>query len=112
MPEKTTYTEIARVAIKDNRDLVLSKTNYGHYILAQQLGLSDGQNKINIYLKGAIHFESDEALLNARDMLAMAIDAIGIDNHSEIKNVNEVDSGEEEAYAGVIEEPISEIPGE
>lgn len=80
--KKVTYNEIARVAIKSNRDLVLSKTNDGRFVLAQQLGLSDNEsgNKINFFLKGAIHFDTEESLVNARDMISMAIDAIGVNS--------------------------------
>lgn len=73
---KTKYEEIAKAKISDNRNLVISSCSKGGYTLAQQLGIADGKATVSVFLKGAIHIGSREALEKVRDAINIALKQI------------------------------------
>lgn len=71
-----TYTEIAKTKISDTRNLIISACSKGGFTLAQQLEITEGKNKTTtVFMKGAIHIDSIDAISNVIDMLEDAIEA-------------------------------------
>ena len=73
------FTELARAKVSDSRDVVISKTQSGTILMAQQLKVSEGKSVHNIFLKGAIEVQSLEGLYELRDAVNLAIAAFGHD---------------------------------
>lgn len=71
------FTELARAKVSDSRDVVISKTQSGTVLMAQQLKVSEGKSVHNIFLKGAIEVQSLEGLYELRDAVNMAIASFG-----------------------------------
>ena len=71
------YTRLASALIGENKNLVLSACSRGGYTLAQQVSVPDGKGKrMNIYLKGAVHIDDAEGIVNLRNALNIAIDKL------------------------------------
>lgn len=67
------FTEIARAHVTDTRDVVLSKTQSGTVLMAQQIKVTEGKRTHNIFLQGAFEIPSYEALIDLRQAIDIAI---------------------------------------
>lgn len=68
------FTEIARAHITDTRDVVISKTQSGTVLMAQQIKVTEGKRTHNIFLQGAIEFPSLEGLAGLGSAIEAAIE--------------------------------------
>lgn len=60
--EKTTYNPVWQVKLSDNKFLVLSECSKGGYTLGQKIIAKDGENDIDIFLKGTVHIKDIDTL--------------------------------------------------
>lgn len=67
------YNEISSAKISDTRNIVISECSKGGYTVAQQLVAHEGDDKTNVFMKGAFHVADLNGLYNMRDALNMAI---------------------------------------
>jgi hypothetical protein len=77
---KYKYNELSTVNVSKNTNIVISECirnsePYG-YTLAQQVELDEGDKKIKVFMKGAIHIKDIDCLYNLRDAVTHAIDKI------------------------------------
>ena len=68
------FTEIARAHVTDTRDVVLSKTQSGTVLMAQQIKACEGKRTHNIFLQGAFEFPTIEGLIDLREAVDAAIE--------------------------------------
>lgn len=74
------YTKLSSAVVQENKSLVISACSKGGYTLAQQVSVAEGSGKkINMYLKGAIHINNIDGLINLRDALNIAIEKLNKD---------------------------------
>ena len=86
--DNTTYDELSKVKIADKRNAVISQCSKGGFTIAQQLEVIEGDKKTNVFLKGALHVETTEGLVNLRDAINVALAQINQSGKSENKNPN------------------------
>lgn len=67
------YEILSEAPIADQRHAVVSKHPSGGFTVAQRLDVSDGNQSVNIYMKGALHVSNLGGLLSLRDALDEAI---------------------------------------
>jgi len=73
--EHNVFKELSRAKIQDTRSLVVSSNSItSGFTIAQQLSVQEGNRKIEIFLKGAIHIDSIDGLIELRDALNEAIE--------------------------------------
>lgn len=78
------YEELAQCQLSDNRKLILSRiSGEDNFTLAQQLTVFESEKPLNMFMKGAIHIDSYDALLSLRDTLTKAIDKIDSERNIE-----------------------------
>lgn len=70
---KTEYTEIARAAVTESRNIVISDCSRGGYTIAQQVVAKEGDRETPVFMKGAFHIDDIHGLYNLRDSLNLAI---------------------------------------
>lgn len=68
------FTELSRANINDNRDIVISLTQSGTVVMAQQLNVAEGKTIHGIFLKGAFEIPTIDALYRLRDAVDKAIE--------------------------------------
>ena len=68
------FTELARAHVTDTRDVVLSKTQSGTVLMAQQIKVTEGKRMHNIFLQGAFEIPTVEALVDLRNSIDIAIE--------------------------------------
>lgn len=75
---KTTprFTEVAKAKVNDSRNIVLSKTQTGSILMAQQIKVAEGKKVHNVFLQGAIELPTVESLYELRDAINLAIKAV------------------------------------
>lgn len=76
MGSKTEYNELSFANIQDKRDVVISEYSKGGYTLCQRVNVVEGNKKIGMYLKNAIHVDDVTGLMNLRDALNEALKKI------------------------------------
>ena len=70
---KPRFTEMATAKISDTRNLVISETQTGTFVMAQQLEVQEGKKKHNIFMQGAIEITSLNGLYELRDAINVCI---------------------------------------
>lgn len=94
------YVELSKAKVKDRRNVVISECSKGGFTIAQQLEVSEGDRKTNVFLKGAIHIDNVNGLMNLRDALNYAIMECGKvtenDRNDEVEAVSSEESDEVE----------------
>lgn len=74
MNNKITYEELSSTQISETRKAVLSTHSRGGYTLAQKLEIEEESGrKVSVFMKGAMHLQTLDDLVNLRDMLNAAI---------------------------------------
>ena len=73
MMSKVTYNEIGSAEISKNRSLVISECSEGGFTLGQKLTVEEGNQKISVFFKGAIHIDDYDGLLHIKDAIDKAI---------------------------------------
>lgn len=73
---KVEHTEIARAAVTESRNVVISDCSAGGYTIAQQVVAQEGDREIPVFMKGAFHIDDIHGLYNLRDSLNLAIQII------------------------------------
>lgn len=81
MKEKLEYEQYAKAKINKNRNLVISACNKGGFTLAQQLEVHEGDNCVNVFLKGAFHIESISGLVEIRNAINQVLNKLGIEEN-------------------------------
>lgn len=71
--DKVVYNEIASARISDNKSLVISECSRGGFTLGQKLTVDDNGKKVDVFLKGAIHLNDLQSLMNVRNAFEEAI---------------------------------------
>ena len=74
--EKTTYKEIASGKINENKSLIISECSRGGYTLGQKMNVQDNGKTIELFLKGAIHLDNYESIVNIRNAFNDALEYI------------------------------------
>jgi hypothetical protein len=75
MSNTISYEQITNVKVSDSRNVVISTCSKGGYTIAQQLeAVEDGKPTL-VFLKGAIHIDDVNSLIDLRDAINVAIDA-------------------------------------
>ena len=71
---KSNFTELANAALSKNRQAVISRLDDdGSYTIGQKIEVKDGDKKVNVFLKGALHVQDLTALQNLRDALNVVL---------------------------------------
>ncbi len=71
---KVEFTKISTAKIQEKRDMVISRCSKGGYTLAQRVFVKEGNNTTTVYMKGAIHVDSIDGIVNLRDALNVVIE--------------------------------------
>lgn len=71
---KSNFTELANASLSKNRQAVISRLDDdGSYTIGQKIEVKDGDKKVNVFLKGALHVQDLTALQNLRDALNVVL---------------------------------------
>lgn len=70
---KPRFTEMATAKISDTRNLVISETQTGSFVMAQQLEVQEGKKKHSIFMQGAIEVTTLQGLYELRDAINVCI---------------------------------------
>lgn len=70
---KPRFTEMATAKISDTRNLVISETQTGSFVMAQQLEVQEGKKKHAIFMQGAIEVTTLAGLYELRDAINVCI---------------------------------------
>ena len=70
---KPRFTEMATAKISDTRNLVISETQTGSFVMAQQLEVQEGKRKHAIFMQGAIEITTLAGLYELRDAINVCI---------------------------------------
>ena len=73
---KAEYKQLSKAMVTKNRNIVISECSKGGFTIAQQLVVSDDQNEVSVFMKGAMHIYDFTALVALRDALDEAIGAV------------------------------------
>lgn len=73
---KAEYKQLSKAMVTKNRNIVISECSKGGFTIAQQLVVSDDQNEVSVFMKGAMHIHDFTALVAIRDALDEAIGAV------------------------------------
>lgn len=71
--DKAIYKELSSGKINENKSLVISECSKGGFTLGQKLTAEDNDKKIFVFLKGAIHIDDIDGLINVRNAFDDAI---------------------------------------
>ena len=71
--QKPRFTEMATAKISDTRNLVISQTQTGTFVMAQQLEVQEGKKKHAIFMQGAVEITSLAGLYELRDAINVCI---------------------------------------
>lgn len=74
--DKITYKEIASGKISENKSIVISECSKGGFTLAQKLTASDNGKNVDVFLKGAMHIDNIDSLVNVRNAFNEALEKI------------------------------------
>lgn len=74
MTNKMGFEVLATARIQDKRNLVISSNTNGGFTIAQQIVVQEGKRQTLLFIKGAIHVDSLEGLVNLRNALSDAIE--------------------------------------
>lgn len=74
--DKIIYKEIASGKINENKSIVISECSKGGYTLGQKLTMNDNGKKVDVFLKGAIHLDNVQSLINIRDAFNETLEKI------------------------------------
>lgn len=74
--DKIVYKEIASGKINENKSIVISECSKGGYTLGQKLTMNDNGKKVDVFLKGAIHLDNVQSLINIRDAFNETLEKI------------------------------------
>lgn len=69
MNNEIKYKELDTIKISEKRNLVISECSAGGYTLAQQMVAEDGDFKVKVFLKNAIHVENKENLSKIKESI-------------------------------------------
>ncbi|WP_291632250.1 hypothetical protein [Clostridium sp.] len=69
------FKKLAEIELEDNKNLVISETETGFTIAQKVVYMANDQPK-ELFLKGAIHINSTEKIIELRDALNEAIELI------------------------------------
>lgn len=86
------YNEIASAKISDTRNVVISECSKGGFTVAQQLVANEGDEKTNVFMKGAFHVADIDGLYNMRDALNEAISRLDAPDFMDMDPEEEWDS--------------------
>lgn len=67
------YEEVSRAKVSKSRNVVVSTCSKGGYTIAQQLEAVEDGKITNVFLKGAIHVDDVDGLINLRDAINYVI---------------------------------------
>ena len=70
---KSNFIELSNSALSSKRQAVISRLDDGSYTIGQRLEVKDGDKTMNVFLKGALHAESLEALQKLRDAINVVL---------------------------------------
>ena len=70
---RSNFVEIANATLSNRRQAVISRLDDGSYTIGQRLEVYDGEKKMNVFLKGALHAENLEGLQNLRDAINVVL---------------------------------------
>ncbi len=70
---KAEYEQLSSARVTKSKNIVVSKCSKGGFTIAQQLVVSDDQNEVSVFLKGAYHIRDIDALIAVRDAIDEAI---------------------------------------
>ena len=73
---KAEYKQLSKATVTKNRNIVISECSKGGFTIAQQLVVSDDQNEVSVFMKGAMHIHDFTALVALRDALDEAVGAV------------------------------------
>lgn len=73
---KAEYKQLSKATVTKNRNIVISECSKGGFTIAQQLVVSDDQNEVSVFMKGAMHINDFTALVALRDALDKAIGVV------------------------------------
>ena len=71
---RTEYNEMSRAEISKSRNVVISECSRGGFTIAQRLEIQEGSKTTMVFLKGAVHVDDVNGLLNLRDAINAAIE--------------------------------------
>ena len=71
---RTEYNEMSRAEVSNSRNVVISECSRGGFTIAQQLEIQEGSKTTTVFLKGAVHVDDVNGLLNLRDAINAAIE--------------------------------------
>lgn len=67
------FTELSRVILTENKDIVISKCGEDGFTIAQQYLVNDGNERLGVFLKGAMHIKNENVLKELRDAINVAL---------------------------------------
>lgn len=70
---KAEYEQLSSARVTKLKNIVVSKCSKGGFTIAQQLVVSDDQNEVSVFMKGAYHIRDIDALVAVRDAIDEAI---------------------------------------
>lgn len=70
---KAEYEQLSSARVTKSKNIVVSKCSKGGFTIAQQLVVSDDQNEVSVFMKGAYHIRDIDALIAVRDAIDEAI---------------------------------------
>lgn len=70
---KAEYEQLSSARVTKSKNIVVSKCSKGGFTIAQQLVVSDDQNEVSVFLKGAYHIRDIDALIAVRNAIDEAI---------------------------------------
>lgn len=70
---KVQYTELSTATISPTRLAVISSCSKGGYTIAQKLQVEENGKTTGVFLQGALHIDNEDALLELRDALNLAL---------------------------------------
>lgn len=74
--DKIVYKEIASGKINENKSIVISECSKGGFTLGQKLIMNDNGKKVEVFLKGAIHLDDVQSLVNIRNAFNETLEKI------------------------------------
>lgn len=80
---KVWYEEIARAAISEGRNAVISICSKGGFTIAQQFLAKEDGKEMPIFMRGSLHVSDINGLYNLRDSLNFAINVLEGDEDNE-----------------------------
>lgn len=82
------FAEVARVALTDTKDIVISETDKGGYAISQQVTFEGGDR---VFLKGSVMLKDAKSLKAVRDAISSVISDIKADCKEEGQEITDAD---------------------